>query len=135
MGEEVGAVAGGGDVRFQARELGAVLGEDFAVAGEVGGFEGAGGGFAVEGARELGEEGGALWGLVLVRGLLVRMAGVGDGLSPGSRAVVLPAVALLRWVRIRCRFWRRIGSRCGRAIPSVFGVSSSLACPAVWKED
>ena len=57
VGEEVRAVAGGGDGAAEARELGAVLGEDLAVAGEVGGFQGGGGRFAVELARELGEEG------------------------------------------------------------------------------
>lgn len=38
-----------------------MLGEDFAVAGEVGGFEGGGGGFAVEGSGEGAEEGCSLW--------------------------------------------------------------------------
>lgn len=66
VGEQVGAVAGGLDGGFEARELGAVLLQDFAVAGQVGGFEGAGGGFGVEEAGELLEEGGALGRVVLV---------------------------------------------------------------------
>ena len=55
--QEVGAVPGRGDDGAEAREFGAVLLEDLAVAGEVGRFEGGGGGFAVELAGELGEEG------------------------------------------------------------------------------
>ena len=43
VGEEVEAVAGGGDRRAEAGELAAVVGEDFAVAREVGVFQGGGG--------------------------------------------------------------------------------------------
>ena len=62
VGEEVRAVAGGGEGGFEARELGAVLLEDLAVAGEVGGFQGRGRGFAVEEAGEGLEQGCALGG-------------------------------------------------------------------------
>ena len=64
MGEQVRAVAGVGEGGAQARELAAVVEEDFAVAGEVGLFEGGGGerGFGVEEAGELRDEGFALGG-------------------------------------------------------------------------
>ena len=55
--EEVRAVAGRGEERFKARKLCAMLLEDLAVAGEIGGFEGGGGGFGVEEAGELGDQG------------------------------------------------------------------------------
>lgn len=52
-------VALGCDLGFQAEELVAVLGEDLAVAGDVGLFEGGLGecGFGVEEPAELGDEG------------------------------------------------------------------------------
>ena len=53
VGEQVGAVAGAGDLRFEPREFRAVRAEDFAVTGEVRGFEGAGRGFGVQVAGEL----------------------------------------------------------------------------------
>lgn len=67
--EEVGAGAGVGEEGAEAGEFAAVVEQDFAVAGEVGLFEGGGceGGFGVEEAGELGEEGFALgvWGVRL----------------------------------------------------------------------
>lgn len=61
--EEVCAGAGVGEGGAEAGELAAVVEEDFAVAGEVGLFEGRGGegGFGVEEAGELGDEGFALF--------------------------------------------------------------------------
>lgn len=57
VSQEVGAVAGCLEGGLEARELGAVLLEDLAVAGQVGGFQGGGCGFGVEEAGELLEEG------------------------------------------------------------------------------
>ena len=58
-GEEIGALAGIVYGGFQPDELAAVVEEDFAVAGQVVGFEGRGGegGFGVEETVELGDEG------------------------------------------------------------------------------
>jgi len=65
VGEEVGAVAGGAEGGAEPGELALVVGEDFAVAGEVVLFQGGGGegGFGVEEAGELGDEGVALGGV------------------------------------------------------------------------
>lgn len=81
VGEEVGAVAGLGDGGGEAGEFAAVVGEDFAVAGEVVLFQGGGGEgcFGVEEAGELGDEGGALFRSAL------DWSGVGEGGRTFSR--------------------------------------------------
>lgn len=61
VAEEVGAVTCLLKRGFEARELGAVLLEDLAMAGEIGGFQGGGGGLGVEGAGELLEKGGPVF--------------------------------------------------------------------------
>lgn len=62
VGEEVSAVAGFRDGRFETLELATVVVEDFAVTGEVVLFEGGGGEgcFGVEEAGELSDKGVAL---------------------------------------------------------------------------
>lgn len=57
VGEQVGAVPGRGDLGAQPRQLGAVLRQDFAMAGQVCGFQGRGLRFRVQQAGELGQEG------------------------------------------------------------------------------
>lgn len=80
IGQQVGAVAGVRELRFQPRELGAVLREDLAVTRQVGGFQGAWGWGGVEQAGEVRKERGSLERVSVGARLL------GKGLENGSTA-------------------------------------------------